>query len=69
MLVLTRKLGETLLIGDNIKITVEKISKGQIKIGIDAPREVVIAREEVSKKENVQNVMPSASEIINHIKE
>ncbi len=51
MLVLTRKLGETLLIGDNIKITVEKISKGQIKIGIDAPKEVVVAREEVQKEE------------------
>ncbi len=53
MLVLTRKLGESLLIGDNIKITVEKINKGQIKISIEAPKDVVIAREEVSKKENV----------------
>ncbi len=50
MLVLTRKLGEGVKIGDNIKITVEKISKGQIKIGIDAPKEVVIAREEVVKE-------------------
>ena len=41
MLVLTRRSGEGLLIGDNIKITVEKISKGQIKIGIEAPKEVV----------------------------
>ncbi len=40
------RLEETLLIGDNIKITVEKISKGQIKIGIEAPKEVVMAREE-----------------------
>ncbi len=46
-------LGEGLLIGDNIKSTVEKISKGQIKIGIEAQKEVVIAREEVAKKENV----------------
>ncbi len=52
MLVLARKLGEGLIIGDNIKITVEKISKGQIKIGIDAPKDVVIAREEVVKKGN-----------------
>ncbi len=42
MLVLTRRLGEGLLIGDNIKITVEKISKGQIKIGIEAPEGSVI---------------------------
>ncbi len=51
MLVLTRRLGEVIKIGDNIKITVEKISKGQIKIGIEAPKGVVIAREEVAKKE------------------
>ncbi len=51
MLLLTLRLGESLLIGDNIKITVEKISKSQIKIGIEAPKDVVIAREEVQKKE------------------
>ncbi len=50
MLVLTRKLGESLLIGDNIKITVEKISKGEIKIGIESPKDVVVAREEVVKE-------------------
>ncbi len=44
MLVLTRRLGEGLIIGDNIKITIEKISKRQIKIGIEAPKDVVIAR-------------------------
>ncbi len=50
MLILTRRLGEGVKIGDNIKITVAKINKGQIKIGIEAPKEVVIAREEVQKK-------------------
>ncbi len=50
MLVLTRKLRESLLLGDNIKITVEKINKGQIKIGIEAPKDVVVSREEVKKK-------------------
>ena len=50
MLILTRRLGESLIIGDNIKITVEKIRKSEIKIGIKAPKEVVVAREEVAKK-------------------
>ncbi len=50
MLVLTRRIGEGLRIGDNIKITIEKISKGQIKIGIEAPKEVVMCREEVVEK-------------------
>ncbi len=53
MLILTRKLREGLKIGDNIKITVEKINKSQIKIGIEAPKDVVIAREGVVKEENV----------------
>ncbi len=45
MLVLTRRLGEGLIIGNNIKIIVEKISNSEIKIWIDAPKDVVIARE------------------------
>ncbi len=41
MQVLTRRLREGLLIGDTIKITVVRISKSQIKLGIEAPKEVV----------------------------
>jgi carbon storage regulator len=40
MLVLTRRFGEGLRIGDNIKITVEKISKCEIKIGVEAPKDI-----------------------------
>ncbi len=50
MFVLTRRLGESLLIGVNIKITVEKIGNKEIKIGIEAPRDVVVCREEVVKE-------------------
>ena len=39
MLVLSRRLGESLIIEDNVKITVEKINKSQIKLGIEAPKE------------------------------
>jgi carbon storage regulator len=63
MLVLTRRLGEGLLIGDNIKITIEKISKSKIKIDIQAPKDVVVCREEVVKKINEGNVLPSVSRI------
>jgi carbon storage regulator len=49
MLVLTRRLGESLLIEDNVIITVEKISNSEIKIGIEAPKDVVIHRKEVVK--------------------
>ena len=51
MLILTRRLGEGLIIKDNIKITVQKISKSEIKIGIEAPKDVVVRREEVQKKD------------------
>ncbi len=53
MLVLTRKLGEGLLIGDNIKITVNKIGKSKIKIGVEVPKDMVVCMDGVSKKENV----------------
>jgi carbon storage regulator len=48
MLVLARKLGESIVIGDNIKIHVLSIGSGRVKIGIEAPSQVVVDREEVS---------------------
>lgn len=47
MLTLTRKVGETIKIGDNIEIIVKEIRRNQVRIGIVAPREVPIYREEV----------------------
>ena len=47
MLVLSRKTEESMYIGDNIKITVLDIRGGQVRIGITAPQEVKIHREEV----------------------
>lgn len=47
MLILTRKAGETITIGDNIQVKVLSIKGGQVRIGIDAPREINVNREEV----------------------
>ena len=47
MLVLTRKIGETIVIDDNVKITVVQIKGKQVRIGIDAPKETKIHREEI----------------------
>jgi carbon storage regulator len=47
MLVLSRKLGEKIYIGDNICITVVDIDRGKIRLGIDAPRNVPIYRQEL----------------------
>lgn len=47
MLILTRKVGETLIIGDDIVITVLGVKGNQVRIGINAPKEVSIHREEI----------------------
>ncbi|ATX81218.1 carbon storage regulator, CsrA [Mariprofundus ferrinatatus] len=46
MLILTRKKGEAISIGDNIQIQVLNVKGGQVRIGIEAPREVRVNREE-----------------------
>ncbi len=48
MLVLSRKLGEKIVIGDDIVVTVVKIDRNQIRIGIEAPHAVPVYREEIS---------------------
>jgi carbon storage regulator len=48
MLVLSRKLGEKIVIGDNIVVTVVKIDRNQIRIGIEAPTDVPVYREEIA---------------------
>jgi len=46
MLVLTRRKGESIAIGDNIQIQVLSVKGGQVRIGVNAPREVSVNREE-----------------------
>ncbi len=48
MLVLSRKLGEKIVIGENIVVTVVKIDRNQIRIGIEAPSEIPVYREEIA---------------------
>ena len=52
MLVLTRKPGEAIFIGDNVKITVLDISSNQVRIGVDAPREIEVDREEIRQRKD-----------------
>jgi len=57
MLVLSRKLNETIVIGDNIRVTLLGIDGDKIKLGVDAPRDVKVFREELleaTKSTNVQ---------------
>ena len=55
MLVISRKKGESLLIGDDIEITIEKIDYSNVKISIKAPKEKVILRKEVYEKVKKEN--------------
>ena len=48
MLVLSRKLGEKIVIGDNVVVTVVKIDRNQIRIGIEAPTDVPVYRQEIA---------------------
>ncbi len=47
MLILTRKIQEAIIINDNVTITVLSVNGGQVRIGIDAPRDVPVHREEI----------------------
>ena len=53
MLILTRRAGESVIIGDDVKITVLAIKGNQIRLGIDAPKDVSVHREEIY--ERIQN--------------
>ncbi len=55
MLVLTRKAGEGIIIGDDIKITVVELKGGGVRIGIDAPREMKVHRQEVFDRIKQEN--------------
>lgn len=55
MLVLTRKTGEGIIIGDDIKITVVELKGGGVRIGIDAPREMKVHRQEVFDRIKQEN--------------
>ncbi len=56
MLILTRKLGESIQIGDDIRITFLDIKGKQVRIGIEAPKQVMVHREEVYRMIQEQNL-------------
>jgi carbon storage regulator len=46
-LVLSRKIGETIVIGDNIRVTIVEVRGGKVRIGIAAPADVIVDRQEI----------------------
>lgn len=50
MLVLSRKVGERILIGDDIRVTIVRISGGGVRVGIEAPASLTVVREELKER-------------------
>jgi carbon storage regulator len=63
MLILTRKPGETIRIGDSIIVTVVQLHDGQIKLGIDAPKSVTVHRGEVFDRIKAENKEASKASV------
>ncbi|CAB1241593.1 carbon storage regulator [Clostridiaceae bacterium BL-3] len=63
MLVISRKKGESFLIGDNIEVTVSKIEEGTVKLSISAPKNVTILRKELYDEVKKENKNAAASDM------
>ena len=50
MLILTRRVGETLMVGDQVTVTVLGLKGNQVRIGVNAPRDVAVHREEIYQR-------------------